>query len=370
MKSCPQCIKKLSDEFRFCSNCGYDFQTGGMGSQGETPTSRKFKVHKHQVRKVKQVKTPQQPEQMPPLQQEDNQELNQPVMYPTPIPQPTIPQPTIPQPPTPQPMIQQPTMPQPGAPLPSPNQYPQDPMTAAYPPQPYPTELDFKSKAEEDYSRGDYYAALDNYKLALMNDPGNFAMIMAKERLLEMLNHKDEAVEALDEALKVQPDNREIWKTKSRLLLLLYHEKGDSHYKKESDSADRMAGELKDKLISKGLCPSCNGIGNCLKCHGTGSCHECGGTGVYKGVVKCQFCTGTGKCDRCFGSAKCPDCKGSGKLELNECEHCSGNGLCAKCHGTGKHLIGHCKGCDGTGYCSHCKGKGKIANLPKPEKEE
>jgi len=347
MKICPQCNREVNEDFRFCGECGYDFQDAGMAEQPQKFRKIRVQSHKHPVKKVKQVKIP------------------------APVPIPSDPYET-----PPPPLPQTPSTSPPSIPYPEPSPYPS---STPYPePTPYPSStpypepsvtpnIDYRAKAEDDYSRGDYYGALDSYKLALMNDPGNFTLLMAKERLLEMLNHKDEAVEVLDEALKVQPENREIWKTKSRLLLLLYHEKGDHHYKKDSEAAEKMAEDLKEQLVAKGLCPSCNGAGNCLKCHGTGSCHECGGTGVYKGVVKCQFCNGTGKCDRCLGSTKCPDCKGKGKLELNECKHCGGNGLCSKCHGTGKHLIGHCKECDGTGYCPHCKGKGKIPDLPKTQ---
>ena len=325
MKICQQCNNNVADDFRFCSICGFDFQNVDVSQ--ETIKVKKIKVQKHSVRKVKQVAAP--------------------VTAPLP--------PTSPAPPP--------------APLPVPPSTPQmtEPEPYLYPTYPQTTQIDHRSQAESDYARGDYYAALDNYKLAIMNNPGDFNLIMAQERLLEMLNQKDEAVNSLDVALKLQPNNRELWRTKSRLLLMLFHEKGDSHYKQESDLADRTAEELKAQLIEKGLCPSCNSEGKCQKCHGTGSCHECGGTGVYKGVVKCQFCNGSGKCDRCFGSSRCPDCKGSGKLEISECQNCQGNGLCRKCHGTGKHLIGHCKECDGTGYCPHCKGKGKIVDLPKTE---
>lgn len=310
MRSCPQCANQVMDDFRFCSVCGYDFH-----GPENVETSRKIKVHKHAVKRVKQVRTPVVP-------------AHDPTLPPAPSPQPGYPQGQAPG-------------------------YPSYPQTGG---------MDYKMKAEEEYARGDYYAALDSYKLASINNPGNFEIIMAKERLLEMLNNKDEAVECLDEAIRLQPNDRELWKTKSRLLLMLFHEKGDHHYKKDSEIADKTATDLREQLIDKGMCPECNADGGCKKCHGSGSCHECGGTGVYKGVVKCQFCNGTGKCDRCLGSGKCPDCKGSGKLQISDCMHCHGNGLCVKCHGTGKHLIGHCRECDGTGYCQHCKGKGKIVN--------
>ncbi|MCK4614125.1 MAG: hypothetical protein KAU14_04910 [Thermoplasmata archaeon] len=233
-------------------------------------------------------------------------------------------------------------------------------------PPPQPEYIDHRTQAEEAYIRGDYYAALDNYKLALMNDPYNFDLIMARERLFEMLNHKDEAAECLEEALRLRPDDRELWSGKSRLLLLLYHEKGEQRYKKASDEATERAESLTTQLISKGLCPSCNSSGDCLKCLGRGICHECGGTGVYKGAVKCPFCDGTGMCDRCDGSGKCPDCHGTGRLEMLKCERCDGSGVCPKCQGKGKHLLGHCKECDGSGYCPVCKGKGKVINLPSP----
>jgi len=311
MKICPQCTRQVVDDFRFCSDCGFDFQNSGDADNVQKIS--KIPIQKHQVKKVKQVRMPAPP---PPEQ--------------------------------PQPQVME---------------------TGQVPYQSYPQApsggIDYREKAEEEYGRGDYYSALDSYKLAVLNNPGDFNLVMAKERLLEMLNHKIEAVESLDEALKIQPENRDLWETKSRLLLMLFHEKGEHHFKKESDLAMQTAEDLKSQLIAKGLCPSCNGAGNCQKCHGTGSCHECGGTGVYKGVVKCQFCNGTGKCDRCLGSSKCSDCKGSGKLEISDCQYCHGNGLCGKCHGTGKHLIGHCKECDGTGYCRHCKGKGKIVDMPR-----
>jgi hypothetical protein len=318
MKNCPQCANQVMDDFRFCSVCGYNFEKTADGE-----TARKIRVQKHTVKRVKQIRQPIQPTQV------------------APIPAPAPPTPTIPQP-----------------------YYPQVPSAPYSPYQNQAGTIDYRVKAEEEYARGDYYAALDSYKLAAINNPGNFSILMAKERLLEMLNHKDEAVECLDEAIKIQPENRELWTTKSRLLLMLFHEKGDHRYKKESENSEKMATDLREQLIAKGMCPDCDGNGGCKKCHDSGSCHECGGTGVYKGVVKCQFCNGTGKCDRCFGSGKCPDCKGSGKLEITDCQHCHGNGLCLKCHGTGKHLIGHCRECDGTGYCHHCKGKGKIINKP------
>ena len=337
MKNCQQCNNQVADDYRYCSVCGFDFQN--VDPTPEAMKVKKMKVQKHQVRRVKQMAAPE-PSYLPAQSQT---------------------------PPTPFPPTMPPSSPTMSPPSPTMSPPPQMIIPEPYPYPPYQqtTQIDHRSQAEADYARGDYYSALDNYKLAILTNPGDFNLIMAKERLLEMLNQKDEAVEALDEALKVQPDNRELWRTKSRLLLMLFHEKGDHHYKKESEIADRAAEELKARLIEKGLCPACNGEGKCQKCHGTGSCHECGGTGVYKGVVKCQFCNGSGKCDRCFGSSSCPDCKGSGKLEISDCQKCQGNGLCGKCHGTGKHLIGHCKECDGTGYCPHCKGKGKIVNLPK-----
>ncbi len=236
----------------------------------------------------------------------------------------------------------------------------QQPQTQQYVPQ----QIDYQTKAEEEYIKGDFYAALDNYKLASMYDPTNFDLVMAKEKILEMLNHKDQAVDCLDEALRLHPTDRELWKNKSRLLLLLYHEKGDGKYKKASEEASQKADSLRKDLINQGFCPTCNASGSCLKCHGSGYCHECGGTGVYKGAVKCPFCEGTGSCDRCQGTSKCSDCHGTGQLQMRECENCNGSGICSKCHGTGKHLIGHCKECDGSGYCPVCKGKGKVTNIP------
>lgn len=318
MKICPRCSRQMVEEFRFCSECGYDFRAGG-----ETDRAQKVRIRKPTVKQVKRIQPAGEPSMGP---------VEPPYAYSPPV---------------------------------SPVNHPV-PQTGqsgyGAPPAAGPSGggMDYRTRAEEEYARGDYHAAIDSFQLAFMEDPGNFEIIMAKERLLEMLNRKEEAVECLNEAIRLQPQNRELWVTKSRLLRILFHEKGDNRFKKESEIAENTALELRDQLIEKGLCPECNGLGGCQKCTGSGTCHECGGTGVYKGVVKCQFCNGTGRCDRCVGSGRCPDCKGTGKLLITDCAHCEGMGLCAKCHGTGKHLIGQCRECKGTGYCTHCKGKGKI----------
>ena len=232
------------------------------------------------------------------------------------------------------------------------------------PPPSMPEIVDYRAKAEDAYVRGDYFSALQYYKLAHDNDPNNLDIILARLKLLEMLNRKEEALQCYEEALRLKPEDRDLWRAKSRLLLLLYHEKDDFRLKKAAEEAEERAKELEEKMISQGICPTCDGSGVCPKCHGTGHCHECGGTGVYKGVVKCQFCNGTGKCSLCGGTGKCPDCSGTGKLEMVECVNCGGSGVCPKCHGTGKGLIGKCKECSGTGYCNICHGKGKVVKLP------
>jgi len=146
----------------------------------------------------------------------------------------------------------------------------------------------------------------------------------------------DNAIEYLDQALKLEPDDLETIFLRKRALAkagkisleVKPEEAAEAVPSKEEPAPsppEAPAGPPKeeaalpstptppapDKPISGIGCNSCEGSGHCYWCEGSGNCHNCDGDGKV-GKLTCESCNGSGKCSSCEGKGTCHWCEGAG----------------------------------------------------------